>query len=89
MSVLKDTNAIAYYTAWYPNDGEIKEIGPRMDVMSFTVSSIANWGEYKTHWSSRVLPGHYYFVVITDPENLNNLYNMYRSEFTILPETSR
>ena len=71
---LKETNVIAYYTAWYPNDGEIKEIGPRGGETSLSVSGLANWGEYKTDWTSKAAPGRYYFVVLTDPNNLNNLY---------------
>lgn len=82
---LKDTDVLVYYTAWYPNDGEIKEIGPRMGETPFSVSGLANWGEYKTDWSAKVPPGHYYFVVITDPDNLNNLYDIYRAEFAISP----
>ena len=80
---LPDTDVIAYYTPWYPNDGEIKEIGSRMGEESFRVANLANWGEYKADWSRQVPPGHYYFVVITDPDNLNNLYDMYRAEFAI------
>jgi hypothetical protein len=30
-----------------------------------------------------VAPGRYYFVVEIDPENKNDAYRLYRSEFTI------
>lgn len=83
---LKDTDVIAYYTSWYPNDGEVKEIGPRLGEQSFRVSNLANWGEYETTWAAAISPGRYYFVVLTDPANQNNIYGMYRVEFEILPQ---
>lgn len=77
------TEVITYYTPWYPNDGEIKEIGSRMGETAISISNLPNWGEHKAEWSGEVPPGHYYFVVTIDPNNLNNLYSMYRLEFKI------
>lgn len=75
----------AYYTAWYPNDGpEYKETGPRIGAQEVNVSDVALWSARAMSWSASDVPsGHYYFVVVVDPENANGAYRMFRSEFRI------
>jgi phage FluMu protein Com len=41
--VLPAAQVKAYYTAWYPNDGEIKEVGDRIAEQSIEVSDVALW----------------------------------------------
>jgi hypothetical protein len=80
--VLPDLDVIAYYTSWYPNDGEILENG-QSAVQELTVSNLANFAKRDMTWSAQVPPGHYYFVIVVDPQNKHDAYRVHRSEFTI------
>jgi hypothetical protein len=82
--VLPAAQAKAYYTAWYPNDGEIKEAGERIGEQAIEVSDVALWSARSISWSATdIAPGRYYFVVVVDPENAIGAYRMHRSEFAI------
>lgn len=81
--VLPDLDVVAYYTAWYPNDGEIKEVGEHFAEQTITVANVANWAKRDMSWSAEAAPGHYYLVVVVDPDNKNEAYRLYRAEFSI------
>lgn len=85
--VLPDLDVVVYYTEWYPNDGPAKEYtqsSVRMMEETSTVSGLANWASREMTWSAKdVVPGKYYFVIEIDPENKNEAYRLYRSEFSI------
>lgn len=80
------TDVKVYYTAWYPNDGPSSiEVGGHSNEQTFSTYSIVPNDSQSFSWStsSAIPPGHYYFVVVTDPENANGLYRMQRTEFTV------
>ncbi len=85
--VLPDLDVVVYYTEWYPNDGPAKEYSQssvRMMEETSTVSGLANWASREMTWSAKdVAPGKYYFVIEIDPDNKNEAYRLYRSEFSI------
>jgi hypothetical protein len=82
--VLRAAQVKAYYTAWYPNDGEIKEVGERVAEKAIEVSDVALWSARSMTWSAAdIAPGRYYFVVVVDPENAIGAYRMQRMEFAI------
>jgi|CXWL01.1.fsa_nt_gi hypothetical protein len=81
--VLPDLDVVAYYTAWYPNDGDFKEVGVHFGEQSFTMASLAKWTKRDISWTAEAVPGNYYFVVVIDPQNTNGAYRLYRSEFSI------
>ncbi len=84
---LPDLDVIAYYTSWYPNDGPAESYNDsktHSDEETITVSGLANWSSQNMSWSAQsIAPGRYYFVVEVDPENANDAYRLYRSEFSI------
>jgi hypothetical protein len=41
--VLPAATVKAYYTPWYPNDGEVKEVGEHAGEQELTVSDVALW----------------------------------------------
>ena len=85
--VMPELDVIAYYTEWYPNDGPVKDYNQasmHMMQQEISVADLANWQSRGMTWSAEnVSPGHYYFVVEIDPENKNDAYRLYRSEFSI------
>jgi hypothetical protein len=82
--VLPAAQVKAYYTAWYPNDGEIKEVGDHVAEQAIEVSDVALWASRSMTWSATdIAPGRYYFVIVVDPENAIGAYRMQRMEFSI------
>lgn len=81
--VLPDLDVVAYYTAWYPNDGDLNEVGEHFSEQTLTVASLARWAKHDMVWTAEAAHGHYYFVVVVDPKNKNGAYRLYRSEFSI------
>jgi hypothetical protein len=82
--VLPAAQVKAYYTPWYPNDGEIKEVGERYGEQEIEVSGVALWNARSMSWSAAdIAPGRYYFVVVVDPEDAIGAYRMQRMEFSI------
>jgi len=82
--VLPAAEVKAYYTAWYPNDGDIREVGDRIAERAIEVSDVALWTSRSMAWSAAdIAPGRYYFVVLVDPENAIGAYQMQRMEFVI------
>ncbi len=82
--VLPDLDVIAYYTPWYPNDGESHVGKVQTAAKNEKVPSIANWEKgTMTYSASDIAPGRYYFVVEVDPSNEHGAYYLFRSEFSI------
>jgi hypothetical protein len=82
--VLPAASVKAYYTPWYPNDGEVKEVGEHAGEQELTVSDAALWSSRSMSWSAAdIAPGRYYFVVVVDGENAIGAYRMQRMEFAI------
>lgn len=50
--VLPAAQVKAHYTAWYPNDGEIKEVGDRIAEQAIEVSDVALWASRSMTWSA-------------------------------------
>jgi hypothetical protein len=74
-----------YVTPWYANDGpESIEGKVRYGEQTFTIPSIPKGGSYNFVWNSSIkMAGHYYFVVVVDPENELNARRVHRSEFIV------
>lgn len=74
-----------YYTPWYPNDGpdNVEAVDSRYGAGDFNTAAVSAWDSDAMDWTTEVgTPGHYYFVVIVDPDNINGVYRMHRSEFS-------
>ena len=57
---------------------------------SLKVDGLANGASRHMAWSAEEVPaGHYYFVVVVDPENAHGAYRLFRSEFSILCHAPR
>ena len=56
----------AYYAPWYPNDGEIKEVGERVAEQELTVSDVALWTSRSMSWSAAdPASGRYYSLSLS------------------------
>jgi hypothetical protein len=83
---LPEVEVLTYYTPWYPNDGPLADYAEASVKTASQARSVADLPVEATReltWSAEVPSGHYYFVVEVDPENANDAYRLFRSEFAI------
>ena len=75
-----------YYTPWYPNDGpdNVEEVDSKKEKSEFSIQSMnAKDSSSVLSWSKDLPPGHYYLVVVVDPENKFDAYQMQRTEVIV------